>query len=181
LSGQKETGVSIMQIVAALDEGDLLSQVHCPIDPQETNQTLTNKLITLSNQELRRVIPDYLLHKVQPCAQPMHPSDHPFALSYSRKLTKADGQIDWQKPAAVIEREVRAFAGWPSSYTEDFFDRRIIITKARIGTTKGTPGTLIQSPHALEVTCGTGSLVIGELKPAGKPAMSVEAFLRGVS
>ena len=98
-----------MLINQQLDEGLLLDQQELAIESQDTTPSLTEKLIDLSSQMLATDLPEYLEGRLKPYAQP---SD---GISYSRKLVKEDGLVDWQKPAEVLEREVRAYAGWPKS------------------------------------------------------------------
>jgi methionyl-tRNA formyltransferase len=107
-----------------------------------------------------------------------HPQSSTATATYSRKLTKEDGRIDWTKPAQQIEREVRAFAVWPKSYTT-LAGRETVILEVQVHNSQGTPGTIDATKKQLIVHCGEGSLEILRLKPAGKPAMSAAAFLAG--
>ena len=98
--------------------------------------------------------------------------------TYSRKLTKLDGKLEWSKPAVQLEREIRAYAGWPKSYANvNGID--CVITKARIINESGTPGTLKVLDKNLVVFCKEAALVIELLKPAGKKEMSGQAYLAG--
>lgn len=126
LSGQKSTGVSLMLIDKGLDTGKIMVQKSLPIAPDDTTPSLTAKLVNLSNTLLHQYLPLYLADGVKPRSQP-----HPDRATYSRKLTKEDGIIDWDKPAAQIEREIRAYAGWPKSRTE-IFGNDVIITKTQV-------------------------------------------------
>ncbi len=173
LSGQAETGVSIMKIVPALDEGDLLAQQRLSIDPHETTATLTDKLVQLSNDLLADVLPKYLDGQIQP-----YPQDTTQQVTYSRKLEKSDGEIDWNKPAEQLEREIRAYLGWPGSKTE-IAGRRVTILEAQANDQSGPLGTFKRDNKHIVAYCKTGSLVITHLKPDGKGAMSAEAFLAG--
>jgi methionyl-tRNA formyltransferase len=164
LSGQQETGVSIMLIVEKLDEGPLLTQGNYTIPPDITIQQLTHDLVELSNTLLRRTLPAYLSGKLRPHPQPDKPA------TYSRKIKKEDGLLDWHKPAKVLEREVRAFLGWPKSYTT-LFGHQVIVIKARV--------TANAQDGALVMTCQPGWLEIQELiGPSGR-TMSGADFLRG--
>ena len=165
LSGQPKTGVSLMVIDVGLDTGKLITQKSLTIDPTDTTPTLTNKLIDLSNSLLSDYLPGYLSGKVKPRNQP-----HPDRATFSRKLTKADSALDFTKPANILEREIRAFSGWPKSRMT-FGDNQLIIIKAHVEPTKKTP---------LHIACGDGAfLSIDELiAPSGKK-MTAAAFLRG--
>lgn len=175
LSGRPKTGVSLMLIEPTLDTGKLLVQKSLPIAPDDTTPSLTTKLIDLSNQLLTEYLPRYLSGELRPRSQP-----HPSRATYSRKLTKDDGRLDWTKPADVLEREIRAFADWPKSYTT-LGGKDVIITKARVVNEKLQPGQIKTDKQRLVVGCGEESLEIEKLKPAGKKEMTADAFLRGYS
>jgi methionyl-tRNA formyltransferase len=173
LSGQKKTGVSLMLIVEKLDEGPLLAQGSLQIDPDQTNPKLTEELINLSNKMLGEILPLYLENQVTPYEQPINEKP-----TYSRKLTKLDGVIDWSKPAAQIECEIRAFLEWPKSHTQ-LAGKDVIITKSRVVDLEGVPGNVVIKDKDIVVFCGKGALLIEQLKPAGKKEMTSEAFLAG--
>lgn len=173
LAGDKKTGVSLMLIEPSLDTGKLLVQKSLEISAEETTPTLTAKLINLSNRLLAEYLPLYLAGQLKVRAQP-----HPERATYSRKLTKEDGLVDWQKPAEQLEREVRAFADWPKSHTI-IAGKEVIITKARVFEAAGEAGKVEVRGKLLIVHTGNKSLLIENLKPAGKPGMTAEAFLAG--
>lgn len=175
LSGQPKTGVSLMVIEPTLDTGKLITQKVLPIAAGDTTVSLTKKLIELSNQLLGEYLPRYIEGDITPKNQP-----HPDRATHSRKLTKQDGVIDWTKPAATIEREIRAFVDWPQSRTT-LGSVEVIITKAHaLPSDFGVPGQLnIEGSSVLTVQTGEGSLGIDTLKPIGKKEMPVSAFLRG--
>lgn len=172
LNGEKETGVSLMLIVEALDEGPLLAQEKLPLPPDITTPKLTEELITLSNRMLIKYVPRYFSGRLKPLAQPNEP------VSYSRKLTKDDGVIDWNQPADKIEREIRAFIDWPKSRTE-LAGKEVIITNARVVPLQGIPGEPYVYKGKLVVFTGKDALEIDRLKPAGKTEMTAKAFLAG--
>ena len=178
LSGQTETGVSLMLLVRAWDEGPLLAQARHQIKPGATTLSLTQELIELSDTLLRETIPMYVTGKIQPAPQEEASLLNGVTPTYSRKLTKEDGRIDWSKPAVVLEREVRAYVGWPHSYTR-LAGKDVIITSARIVKLAGKPGTTEADKQHLYIHCGEDSLEILSLKPAGKPDMPISAFLAG--
>lgn len=181
LSGQKQTGVSLMRINEKMDEGPLLAQAPYDLDASITTPVLTTDLIELSYESLRQIIPLYLDGKISLASQDgetMAPSKKP---TYSRKLTKEDGILDWAKPAEVLEREIRAFIEWPKSRAR-LGEIDAIITKAHVvQDNHKTPGKIYVASGSAEliVGCGAGALSIDALKPAGKPEMTVQAFLAG--
>ena len=180
LSGQKQTGVSLMLITAGLDEGPVFGWGVYDIKPTDTNESLTHQLIMLSDALLRDMLPKYLSGEFKPNPQDIIAGTMKFdpTPTFSRKLTKEDGRIDWTKPAEQIEREIRAFASWPKSYTQ-FNDLDIVITSAHVVEQQGEPGTRAVINKELLIYCGQDALVIDTLKPAGKPVMDARGFING--
>lgn len=179
LTGAKRTGVSLMLLVEAMDEGPLLAQTELKLSDSITTPELTDELIELSNKCLEQIIPLYLENQVVPQPQEQVTIGDKKA-SYTRKLTKADGIIDWTKPAMQIEREIRAYIDWPKSRTT-FADKDVVILRAQVIPEAGKPGSIEQRGKQLIVYCGKDALSILILKPAGKKEMPVEAFLAGYS
>lgn len=165
LSGQTKTGVSLMLIDEGMDTGKILTRRATGIDADDTSVSLTDKLIRLSDELLKQHLPAYVSGSLKPKKQP-----HPDRASYSRKLTKIDGIIDWTEPAATIERKVRAYQPWPRCSTV-VSGHRLIVLKSHVSNSKKTP---------LDIQCGDGAfLSIDQLiAPSGK-TMSGDAFLRG--
>lgn len=176
LSGQKETGVSAMLIVEKLDEGPLLGQKSFKIPDNATTPSLTLELIRISNELLIEVLPLYITGTFKPYSQ-----DLSKPVTYSRKLIKDDGIIDWEKSADQIEREIRAFAEWPKSRST-IGGKEVIITQAHVIPSNdpgAKPGNVQVAEYKLTVECGVGYLCIDRLKPAGKNEMSAAEFIRG--
>jgi methionyl-tRNA formyltransferase len=165
LSGQEKTGVSLMVIDQYLDTGKLIIQKELNINPDETVISLTHKLIELSNDLLLEYIPAYFDGQINLFEQPNQDS-----ATYSRKISKEDGFIDPTKPAQQIERQIRAFLGWPGSKIV-YKGKNIIIKKAHVTDKAETK---------LDILCSDGKyLSIDELiAPSGKK-MSPNAFLNG--
>jgi methionyl-tRNA formyltransferase len=165
LSGQEITGVSLMLIDESLDTGVLLAQEKLAINKYDTAPSLTKQLINLSNCLLIDAIPKYLDGKVK-----LFPQSSRVQPSYSRRLTKKDGRINWDKSAEVLEREIRAYLGWPRSPAK-IFSKQVVIVKARI--------IKDESGGALVMKCNPGYLEIQELiGPSGR-TMSGADFIRG--
>jgi methionyl-tRNA formyltransferase len=181
LSGQKKTGVSLMLISAGMDEGPIIAYGEYELSPTATTPLLTKDLIALSDGLLKFEVPRHFAGKTKPvdqllAARTMGYSDIP---SYSHKLTKEDGIIDWNKPADQLEREIRAFAEWPKSRIK-MGEVDVVITASLVDTEQiGKPGEIIISGKELFVACGKDSLKIVSLKPAGKNEMPAQAFLAG--
>lgn len=172
LSGQLSTGVSLMLIDKGMDTGKILVQKSIKINNNDSVE-LTERLIDLSNDLLTEYLPKYYMGNIKPRSQP-----HPDRATYSRKLTKQDGLIDWTKSANIIEREVRAYIEWPKSYTK-LNDNDVIIKKVKVVNESGEPGDYRFTKKELVIYCGQDSLSIEYIQPAGKKEMPIEAFLAG--
>lgn len=175
LSGQPKTGVSLMVIDAGLDTGKLITQRTIPVDQKETTETLTEKLIHLSNTLLQDYLPRYLSGEITPKNQP-----HPDRVTHSHKIAKSDARIDWNKPAAVIERKIRAYYPWPKARAL-LGNIECIITSADVTAHEqhATPGALLVTSKQLIVFCSEDALSITRVQPLGKKEMPVTAFLAG--
>ncbi len=166
LSGQAMTGVSLMLLVEAMDKGPLLAYGEYEIPVGVTTPELTDELIALSHALLVETMPRYIAGKLQPMPQSV--TKRP--VSYSRKLIKADGMVNFSKSAQQIEREVRAYQPWPKSQAK-IFGHDVIITKARV--------VKDQNGGDLVIKCQSGWLEIQELiAPSGR-TMAGADFLRG--
>ena len=180
LSGQQQTGVSLMLLVKAMDEGPLLAQAPYEIVPQETTPTLTQNLIKVSYTLLCNILPQYLSGTLRPVPQEAatRAASEP---TYSRKLTKEDGTLDFQKPATMLEREIRAYLEWPKSHTT-IATKDVIVTAAHVAGSyvmNAATGTAYVYNKDLLIQTHTGALAIDTLKPSGKSEMSASAFIAG--
>ncbi len=181
LSGQKQTGVSLMLLVDGMDEGPLIAQKVYDLPPAITTPELTNRLIKLSADCLVEYLPLYLADKVVITSQNKGGLSGHQQVSYSRKLTKQNGLLDFSKPASVLVREIRAFREWPKSRMI-LANTDTIITDAHADPTEHSEkiGVIITTSDKLVgVRCGYGTLIIDSLKPSGKKEMSAKAFLAG--
>lgn len=180
LSGQKLTGVSLMMLVEKMDEGPIIAVGEQPIHDTMTTPELTQHLILLSDALLKVEIPRYRKMRDKICTdQAQIMRKYNLHISYSRKLVKEDGIINWGKAAAQIEREVRAFIEWPKSRTV-LANRDVIITSSHIAQETGKPGVIFtKNNRELLVYCREGALAIDRLKPAGKREMAAQEFLAG--
>lgn len=173
LSGQKKTGVSLMLVDEKLDEGPLLAQKEVTIQSKVTTPELTSQLISVSNAMLAKYLPKYLAGELTP-----YPQDLSKPVTYSRKLTKADGLIDWHKPAEQIEREIRAYCEWPKSFTR-LGAAEVIIKRAEVVRLAGPVGEPKIDKASLIVYCGQDALRLTRLQPIGKKEMDAAAFITG--
>lgn len=172
LNGDRKTGVSLMLIAEKLDEGLLIAQQSMGITPEATTPDLTDELIALSHGLLVETLPAYMDGRVKPYPQP------DIKPSYSHKISKSDGVLDWSKPAERLEREVRAYAGWPKSRTR-LGSTDVVITRAAVADDALGHGEIKADGKRLLVGTGKDSLEILELIPAGRRKMTAQAFLAG--
>lgn len=178
LEGHKRTGVSIMLITPALDDGDILAQKAINLNDQITAPELKAKLTNLAIEMLEPNLNDYLAENISPL--PQKKLGKP---TYTSKVSKADGLIDWQKSATTLTKEIRAYSDWPGSYTR-LGDKQVIITKTKVGNPepeiRKKPGDWFEAEDKqLAVLTGHGLLIIEKLKPAGKKEMTGQEFIRG--
>ncbi len=173
LSGQTKTGVSLMLIEPELDAGHLLAQAELVIASSATAPSLTKQLLALNNRLLPATLIRYLAGKI--IALPQSTDQVP---TYTRKLAKADGRIDWTKPAEHLEREVRAYQGWPGSSTR-LATQMVSVTKVHTTSEHGPAGKIFTQNGQLGVYCGQAALIIDRLKPAGKREMKGSDWLHG--
>jgi methionyl-tRNA formyltransferase len=174
-AGDEQTGVSIMQMEAGLDSGPVLGSARTPIDPDDNAATLHDRLAILGAEALRQVLDRLWTGALRPMAQ-----DHERA-SYARKLRKEEATVDWQRPAAELERLVRAFNPAPVAHTL-FRGKGLRIWQARADawTAPAPAGAVVDlSADGVGVACGNGMLRLLRVQPAGKAAMSAGDFLRG--
>jgi methionyl-tRNA formyltransferase len=174
LSGESETGVSIMELAKEMDAGPVFHQCIVALEGRETKQALADKLLDIGAQHLIEQLPAILDGSLGP--KPQEDSK----ATYDKLIGKSDGSIDWNKPALALEREIRAYAVWPQSRTE-MGEHEVIITAAHAvkALEDAQPGTIWHDAHELHVHTGDGVLVIDRLKPTGKGEMDVAAFLAG--
>jgi len=176
LDGDSQTGVSLMQLAPAMDSGPVVAQETVLLRGDESKQALADQLLGLGADMLLKHLPAILAGSIEPS-----PQDDSQA-QYDQRIAKDAGKLDeaaWQKPVAVLERQIRAYSGWPRSRTT-VGGIDIIVTGAHIGPGTGAPGTLwLENKSSLGVHAQDGVLIIDSLIPAGKKEMSAAAFLAG--
>lgn len=174
-AGDTDTGITIMQMDAGLDTGAMLSKVCCPIKDTDTSASLYDTLAQLG--------PDALLQALQnlpQLQQQAQPQDNALA-TYAEKLHKDEALLDFSKSAAALEREIRAFNPWPVSYL-NLAQGTVKVWQASVcATNEGkVAGTVVSADkHGIRIACAEGALVITQLQPPGKKAMSAADFLNG--
>lgn len=172
LTGDSITGITLMQMDVSLDTGAMLKKASCEILPDDTGQTLHDRLAALGAQILAEAI-DEIEHL------PATPQDNSLA-THAQKLEKAEAQLDWSEPAIVLEREVRAFNPWPVAQA-NLFDQTLRIWEAQVlppTTTTESIGSVIRCQRdGIDVVTGHGILRLLKVQRAGGKAISVGDFL----
>ena len=171
-AGDRETGVTIMQMDVGLDTGDMLHKLSTPIGPNDTAATLHDRLATLGAEALLHTLNGLQQGSIQP-----EPQDDGQAC-YARKLSKAEAELDWTLPAAQLARRVMAFNPWPVAQTH-LDDQVLRIWQAEaLGDGSGQPGQVIAADkQGIVVACGDGALRLTQLQlPGGKP-LNAQQFL----
>ena len=177
LDGEKETGVTIMQMNEGLDTGDMLTKVVIPIEDTDTGESLFNKLAKAGAELLVDTIPQLEAGTVIPQKQ-----DEAFS-TYAKMIKKEMGLIDWKKEATELERLVRSMNSWPSAYTH-FNKKTLKIWEAAVerGNRETEPGTVVEvTKSSIKVQTGKDWLVLKQVQLEGKKRMDVAAFLLGYS
>ena len=175
LDGEKETGVTIMQMNEGLDTGDMLTKVIVPIEDTDTGESLFDKLAEAGAKLLVETIPQIEAGTLNPEAQDDSLS------TYAKMIKKEMGLVDWKKEAVVLERLVRGMNSWPSAYTH-FNGQTLKIWEAAVEKSKeqAEPGTVVEvTKNSIKVQTGQDLLVLKQIQLEGKKRMDVAAFLLG--
>lgn len=191
IEGDAETGITLMQMEAGLDTGPMLSKVTTPITAQDTSSRLHDRLAALGAQAMAHLLEHIAAHRMPPADA----QDNALA-TYSHKLTKEEGQIDWTQSATVLARKIRGLNPWPVAYssmqgeTVRLWNAEVLEEGAQPvihrqtgdtnfsedNTTDGAvgdhpaPGTVITADkRGIHVATGQGILLLTELQlPGGK-------------
>jgi len=168
LAGDDQSGVTIMQMEAGLDTGPMLLGQSIPIGPATTAATLHDALADLGARLLLRALSE----NPTPIPQPET------GITYAPKLTRADGRLDWTRPAATLDRQVRGLVPWPGAWTE-LNGEMIKVLEARPEPASGAAGLALDD--RLLIGCGEGALRLLRVQRPGRGPMAAEAMLRGMA
>jgi len=172
LAGDKETGVTIMQMDEGLDTGPMLLAERVAIGPETTAAMLHDELAMLGARLIVHALAGRAEGTLRPRPQPAE------GITYARKLGRDEGRLEWSKPAAELERAVRALNPVPGVWFRHDGERIKVRAAAVAESGAGTPpGTVLDA--ALTIACGSGALRLTRLQRAGRAAVEAEAFLRG--
>lgn len=173
LAGDRDTGVSIMQMDAGLDTGPVLTAERIPIRDDDTAHTLHDRLATLGARLILEALDGLESGTLVSVPQPAH------GMTYAPKVHRTEARVDWGKPAEFISRQIRAFNPVPLAHCRHG-EVEFKLWFARAEKARGEPGKILEiSRSGILVGCGEGALRIIELQRAGGRRMPAAEFLRG--
>lgn len=171
LSGDAQSGVTIMQMDEGLDTGPMLLAEAVPIGPRMTAGELHDALSELGARLVVAALDGIAAGGLQPEAQPAD------GVTYAAKLDRSEGRIDWGSDADAIDRAVRALNPWPGTWFELAGERIRVLAGAPIVDQAGPPGTVLDD--RLTVACGSGAFRPQRLQRPGRAPVEADALLRG--
>ena len=173
LAGDRETGITIMQMDAGLDTGAMLLQRPLAIAEEDDTQTLHDRLAALGAEAIVQTIANVTAGRTRPVPQP------DAGATYARKISKDEADLDWTKTNAALERAVRALRPSPGARTQ-LRGESIKIWHAHCVAQGGAPGMVLHSDASgVLIACGEGALRVTELQRAGGTRLPAADFLRG--
>lgn len=173
-NGEKQTGVTIMQIDAGLDTGDMLLKASVEIGPDETAPELSERLASLGADLLIKAIEEIEKGSIRREKQEDSQS------SLAPILKREDGRVNWQRPAQETYNRLRGFDPWPGAHTTFRQQPLAIVRAAPKAHVAAEAGVIKVEKRNLLVGCGDGTtLALLEVQPSGKKRMSGEAFING--
>ena len=173
LAGDRDTGITLMQMDAGLDTGAMLLQRSLAIEPTDTAATLHDKLAALGASLIVEALgqPGSLVSVPQPAE----------GVCYAAKISKAEAALDWRRPATELARQVRAFDPFPAA-SATIRETPLKIWRASVAANaaSGAPGEVLSVDDAgIVVACGDGALCLTELQKPGSRRLTAGEFLRG--
>ncbi|WP_057490628.1 methionyl-tRNA formyltransferase [Streptococcus orisasini] len=174
IKGDKEAGVTIMEMVKEMDAGDMVAKASIPIADEDNVGTLFEKLATVGRDLLLETLPAYIAGDITP-----QPQDESQA-TFSPNIRPEEERIDWNKSAREIFNQVRGMNPWPVAHTL-LNQQRFKIYEVQEVEGSGKPGEIIEkTKKILVVAAAQGALSLKIVQPAGKPKMAVADFLNGL-
>lgn len=173
--GDSRTGITIMRMEAGLDTGPMLLKSATPIADHDTGGSLHDQLAVMGGDTILAALAKLSANSLQPEVQNDAES------CYANKLTKADGHIDWQHPAIVIDRQIRAFNPWPGTWADNG-DTRLRVHQSRPldeSSTEPAGTVLRRTPDGIDIACGAGVLRLCRVQLSGSRAQSVSDLING--
>lgn len=175
LGNEVQTGVSLMALAKEMDAGHIYAYSQVVLDGTEQKQALADDLLELGSEMLIATLPRIVSGDITGMPQ------DDLGATYDKRIEKKDGLINLSKAAVQLEREVRAYSGWPGSRTV-IANKDVVITAAHVADNtlhNVDKKTIFIANKQLCLQTADDILVIDALKPAGKPAMPASAFLAG--
>ena len=172
LAGDRESGVTVMQMDAGLDTGPMLLQERVPITEETTAGALHDTLARLGAKLIVPALAGLADGTLKPVPQPAE------GVTYAPKLTREEGRLDWRRPAAELARRVRAFNPWPGTWCTHMGETLKVLAAEAVPDGAGAPpGTVLD--ERLAIACGEGALRLLTVQRPGRAALDAAAFLRG--
>ena len=170
MAGDAETGATVMQMDEGLDTGPMLLRETLPIGPETTAGSLHDALATRGAPLMLRALEELAAGRLIPRPQPED------GVTYAEKIDKAEARIDWSRPAAELDRQIRGLSPFPGAWFEHEGERVKVLLSA-LADGQGVPGTVLDG--GLSIACGAGAVRLLRLQRAGKAALDAEVFQRG--
>tara|TARA_B100000686_G_scaffold354495_1_gene465073 strand:- start:1216 stop:2145 length:930 start_codon:yes stop_codon:yes gene_type:complete len=172
MAGDDKTGICIMQMDEGLDTGDVLMQDKISITEATTAQSLHDDLADMGARLTVEVV-DMIASGTPPLAKPQPIN----GMTYAKMLSREDGKVFWAKPAADIERQIRALTPWPGVWCLLPDNSRLKIHTAEVVDMSGTPGTILDQD--MTIACGHHALRLTRIQPENRKPMDGRSFLNG--
>lgn len=173
INGEKEAGVTIMEMVKEMDAGDMVASRSTTIEDSDNVGTLFEKLAVIGRDLLLECLPAYIAGELKPIAQDVR------QVTFSPNITPEEERIDWQKTNRQIFNHIRGMYPWPVAHTL-WQGERFKIYEATLADGTGKPGEILEvGKKHLVVATGEGAVSLQTVQPAGKPKMSIADFLNG--
>lgn len=168
MAGDAETGVAIMQMEAGLDTGPVLAETRTPIGAEDTTADLHDRLAAMGAALITDVL-DRL---------PLPATPQPEAgVTYAQKIDKAEARLDWTRPAAELDRQIRGLSPFPGAWCQ-VGTERVKLLRSRVASGSGQPGEVLSG---FTIACGSGAIDVIEAQREGKRPMPAAEILRGLS
>lgn len=168
MAGDAETGIAIMQMDEGLDTGGVLLSQSLPIGPEETTADLHDRLAGLGADMICDA-----LDRIDSLSATPQPDQ---GITYAHKIDKAEARIDWSRPAAEVDRQIRGLSPFPGAWCE-VAGERIKLLRSRLATGKAAPGTVLSG---FTIACADGAVEITEAQREGKRPMPAREVLNGL-
>ena len=173
INGEKEAGVTIMEMVKEMDAGDMVASRSTTIEDSDNVGSLFEKLAVIGRDLLLECLPAYIAGELKPIAQDVR------QVTFSPNITPEEERIDWQKTNRQIFNHIRGMYPWPVAHTL-WQGERFKIYEATLADGTGKPGEILEvGKKHLVVATGEGAISLQTVQPAGKPKMGIADFLNG--